>query len=221
MIIKFVKRILVMFILFSSMAACGGTDKAQWTEEVRSWDGSVFQLEGRGGIGSNGWPTAHRGKIRYVEYYHRPTQAYWRSSGGYRPIIFDLVNGVPYVVILIDNDMQCYLLNYPEEGLLIYKWNKTIGWQSVKPTELSLKFEFNLMEQMFDTRNKKDDVKGFVSLRTKAIREGGDRVGDFAKWKAEYGSTCEKVKIQVMKGRKLSTDEKVPSFEGFHGNPNF
>lgn len=76
MIIKCVKRTFLMFILFFSMVACSGTDKAQWTEEVRSWDGSVFHLEGRGEIGSSGWPTAHRGTMRYVEYYHRPTQAY-------------------------------------------------------------------------------------------------------------------------------------------------
>jgi hypothetical protein len=218
MLIKYHKSFFLLLITIFFMTGCNGSDTARWTEEVKSWNGSVFQLEGRGEIGSSGWPTAHRGAIRYVEYHHRSTQAYWKSSGEYQPIIFDLVNGVPYVVIVISNDFECYMTNYPEQGLLIYKWNISNGWQSVKAENLPPKFEFNLMEQMFNTRDKSRDVKGFVSLSTKVIREGGDRIGDFKKWKDSYGSECEK---QKRLGGTWKTDAKVPNYLGFHGKPNF
>lgn len=200
----------------SALSGCFSSDTARWTEEVRSSNGTMFQLEGHAEIGSNGWPTQHRGNLHYIEYYHRPTKAYWRSPGGFNPVTFDIVNGVPYVVILVANSLECSLMNYPEQGLLIHRWNSANGWERVQSTELPTNLEMNLMQQVFDVRDKIGDAQGFISFDRKSYREG-DRIGELTRWINEYGNSCEKYR----KIGPVQTDVKAPEFVGFHGKPNF
>ena len=212
-----IKTLFITSIIAASTGGCSTSDTARWTEEVKSWDGTVFQLEGRAERGADGFPIAHRGPMHYIEYYHRPTKAYWRSPGGYFPRIFDLVNGVPYVVIHINNESQCMILNYPEKSLLIYRWDSTKGWQSVNSNELPPNLEWNVMSLIFDSQDKTKDKRGFISLNNK-VAEEGTRVGEFGTWNMQWGNNCAKQKLSGLKGE---TTQIAPNFLGFHGTPNF
>jgi hypothetical protein len=208
---------LLLAVLSLQLSACSGTDAARWTEEVRSSDGTIFQLEGRGEIGANGWPLQHRGSVRYVEYYHRQSGAYWRSGGGYRPVIAELAGGSLYMVVLVASPVGCYLTGFPEKGVLVHRWNPKNGWEHVDVSKMPSGMEFNMLQQIFDGRSKHGDIQGYITLAEKFGHEG-NRTGELARWVERNGNYCSAEKAV---GATVQTDAKPPQLTGFHGKPDF
>lgn len=199
------------------LSACSNVDTARWTEEVKSWDGHVFQLEGYAEKDKGGWPLSHRGMTRFIEYYHRESGAYWKQPYGYQPVLFDIFNGRPVVVVQANSDSQCMLHGFPPEGALAFAWGVN-GWVQVPFNGLPVdKMTFNVLRRIFDQEDSKKDARGHISLVDKRQRDLGDI--RLSEWMLESGRTCAGVKEQVERGRK-SDIPPAPVLTGFHGRPD-
>ncbi|MBC7859451.1 MAG: hypothetical protein H7Z39_11885 [Burkholderiaceae bacterium] len=197
--------------LLSGASACSRNDTAVWIEEVESRDGSVFQLEGKGERGASGFPFAHRGGIGYQSYYHRLSKAYWKAPAPYYPEVFDLVDGVPYVVVALRGNMLCHLLDYPANSLLVFRWTDKAGWERAPSDVLPHGLHLNILSEVFSERDKARDVRGFVSLQSKNPYGVKETLADSIR---KGGDLCEK-----LRGGSIKTDYVVPRLTGFHGRP--
>lgn len=215
-------------VLIASLASCSpGPDVARWTEEVRSHDGSIFLLEGRSMQARQAIVLfQHRGPLISDEYYHRASGAYWKSPGsGFSPAGFDLVAGVPYMVVPVGSEIVCIWFDFPEKDLLIYRWQNQ-GWRRARYADLPPGFDFNLLNGIFDERDRKRDVSGYVSLETKRSRDGeaGGGIKGFLErrnsgtWCASHKARYEKLGLKPLEA--FRTTETPPKLEGSHGTPD-
>jgi hypothetical protein len=168
-------------------------DVAAWKEEVKLHDGRVIVLERKGTKGSSGFPVEHRGTVRYWEMCYRPMNVYWKSGGVFQPEIFDIVNGVPYVMVPVGGCSVCQLYDYPEKSAMFFRFEKE-GWKRISFAEFPRELDTNLLRRVFDRRDKREDVKGYLNLESKAKRQGDPREwgGTFRQWmEGERGRQCE------------------------------
>ncbi len=218
-----------IFPVVSLLACSPGPDVVRWTEEVRSHDGSIIVLEAKAARARA--PIVlfeHRGPITLVEYYHRPSGAYWKSPGaGFMPAVFDLIDGVPYVVVPVGSEIVCIWFDFPERDLLIYRWQDS-GWRRATYAELPADLDFNLLHGIFNERDRSDDVSGLVTLEIKAQRDGSRGSGGGMKrfldrtkggtWCAGHKARYEKLGVKPLEA--FRTDETPPPLEGTHGTPD-
>lgn len=197
------------------LSACSNVERAQWTEEVKSWDGHIFQLDGYAEQDKSGYPLAHRGTTRFIEYYHRETGAYWKQPYGYQPAIFDLVAGRPVALVSVSSDGKCFDYGHPPLGLVAFEWTQR-GWERIDPESLPIdKMTFNLLRSIFDRKDATKDAQGFISLSEKRQRDpGGIRLAD---WVDETGRRCLEVKRRPGQGRY--DGPPPPVLAGLHGQP--
>lgn len=196
------------------LAACSRVDTARWTEEVKSWDGRVFQLEGYAEQDKSGWPLSHRGTTRFIEYYHRESGAYWKQEYGYHPMVFDIVDRRPVVLLRANSDGQCYRYGYPPLGLIAFRWSG-IGWEQIPLDGLPInEMAFNVLEGIFRREDAVRDAKGLVTLAEKRQRDLGEI--RLTQWIEQSGKRCAKVKEQ---GLKVDAPPP-PVLTGSHGRPN-
>lgn len=225
------KRVHWFFVVLLPVAlllGCSpGADVVRWTEEVKLHDGSAITLEARAKRGRESIVLfQHRGPITSIEYFHPPTKAYWKSPGaGFMPTAFDLVDGVPYVVIPVVSEIVCIWFDFPEKDLLVYRWQDT-GWRRVSFAELPPEVDFNLLVGIFNERDRSGDVSGLVTLEFKAQRDGtrGGRLRGFLE-RHEGGTWCAQNKARYEKlGKKplevFQTTRTPPELKGSHGAPD-
>lgn len=196
-----------------ALSACSNVDTARWTEEVKSWDGHVFQLEGYAERDKSGWPLSHRGTTRFIEYYHPASGAYWKQQYGYHPAVFDFVGGKAIVLIEANTAGKCFLQGYPPLALLALRWTGT-GWEQISVDGLPIeKMGFNVLRQIFDRKDSAKDAHGYVSLTEKRRRDPGEIL--LPDWINEWGRSCVKAKEQGLGVDGLAP----PVLTGSHGSP--
>lgn len=202
----------VLFVALT-LAACSNVDTARWTEEVKSFDGRVFVLEGYAERDRTGYPLEHRGPVRFIEYYHKDSGAYWKQTFGYHPAVFDVLDGSPIVLVTVETDGQCYQHGFPPLGLIGFRWVDG-AWEQFVPDGLPVdKMTFNVLRRIFDRKDAAKDAQGFLSLSEKSKRDPGEiRLG---RWIEEWGKRCATAKQQG-----LQVDAPPPpTLVGSHGNP--
>lgn len=158
-------KILCIAALSISLAACASND-IRWTEEVKLSDGRIVQLQRHTEMTSHsGFPANRRGLYKSHEICYAPMNLHWKSSGGYRPDIFDIVDGKAYMHVPIYGCFQCKLHDYPETDALYFVWdNRT--WKQIKHDEFPEAPEWNLLYDSQATKAE-DDASGFVTLQGK------------------------------------------------------
>ena len=164
---------LLVIMLLAGVAGCSRVDTAEWSEEVQLHDGSVVVLDARAKRGSSGFPTAHRGGLISWELCFRPQKAYWKSSAAYKPIVFEIVNGKPYVVVPLGDCVECKLHNFPTFSALVYRWEGD-GWKRAAPEELPTSSTPNLLSTIWTDRDSSHDARGFYTLEMKRHRDWGN-----------------------------------------------
>lgn len=199
----------VLASLLVLIAGCYRTDSARWLEQVPSWDGTVFKLEGHAEI-----PTwlllPNRGPTTFVSYYHRPTGAFWKQGYGYRPLVFDLVKGTPIVILGMDSDGKCYWHGWPTTRLVAYRWTGN-GWEETSLSDLPIdKMRANLLTSIYHSRDASKDISGLITLPEKRGRGWLDL--PLNEWTVKYGAPCE---------RRVRFDNigPAPILTGSHGVP--
>lgn len=152
------------------MAACSRIDTAEWKEEVQLHDGRVVVLDARATRGRSGGLTAHRGALLTWELCYRPVKAYWKSSSLYKPDVFDIINGKPYVVVPLRSCLVCFIHGFPSFSALVYRWEGG-EWKPAMPEELPPRVTPNLLGNVWSSSDWRGDASGFYSLEGKRRRD--------------------------------------------------
>lgn len=162
-------RILAMVLLIA-VAGCSQVDTAEWSEEVQLHDGSVVVIDARATLGRYGFPTAHRGGRISWELCFRSQKAYWKSSAAYKPVVFEIVNGKPYVVVPLGDCVECKLHDFPTFSALVYRWEGN-GWKRAAPEELPATSTPNLLSNVWSASDSSRDASGHYTLGEKRKRD--------------------------------------------------
>lgn len=212
-VLETLRRGSLLAVVMLLATACSGDDHTAWTEEVLSHDGTVFTLEGEGVRRGGGFPTAHRGSIAYQSYFHRPSGAYWRAPGIIRPDIFELIDGVPHVILILQGSLICEHFGYPDNSLAAFRWSYRSGWQRVAISFPLENWHMNVLYQVFSARDRARDVKGHVSIE---FKESRDRKIILKDWVRDNGAFCSSKRT----GGRQVNDRVIPNLSGFHTRPD-
>ncbi|MBK5106454.1 MAG: hypothetical protein JJE42_19595, partial [Burkholderiales bacterium] len=119
---KTLAKAICLFALSAAFSACASND-IRWTEEVKLSDGRVIQIQRHVELTESGFPSQKRGLDRYQEICYPPMNIHWKSKGGYKPDIFDIVDGKAYMHVPIYDCFQCMLQGFPESDALYFVWH--------------------------------------------------------------------------------------------------
>ena len=140
----------------------------KWTEEVRLHDGKIIQIKRRMELTESGFPVQRRGRPKFHEFCYAPMGVYWKSRPGYRPELFDIVNGRAYAKVSLGHDCtRCMLHGYPESDALYFAWDGG-AWKKVEYKDFPSVLQLNLLLSA-QQANPADDAHGLVTLAEKEI----------------------------------------------------
>lgn len=186
-------------------AACAA-DEIKWTEEVKLSDGRVIQLQRKVQLTVSGFPVQERGFVKYSEMCYPPMNVRWKSSGGFQPDIFDIVDGKAYVHVPISGCISCNYFGYPATDAIYFVWEKGV-WKQIKHEEFPARSEWNLLiSPVAPAGHESDDPHGLLTLKDKERRPSGLRIEQQKKgWKRvnESGqgigrcNACRNVMVQM------------------------
>lgn len=192
------KVIKTFYLLCVSLAisACAGVgiagDHIRWTEDVKLSDGRVVQIQRHGELTDSGFPVQRRGFEKYYEICYPPMNIHWKSKGGYRPDIFDIVGGKAYMHVPVSSQHECREQGNPSPNALYFVWDNG-QWKRIKHEEFPAASEWNLLMQTssglpssdprgqitIQDKTKVDMYSGFdFSLRFEQQRLGWKRVNE-------------------------------------------
>lgn len=175
--------LLVILATALSVTACAANE-IKWTEEVKLSDGRVIQLQRKVELTESGFPVQERGLIKNYEMCYAPMNVRWKSGQGFRPDIFDIVDGKAYVHVPIYGCASCYLFGYPKTDAIYFVWNNG-EWKQIKHEEFPAKSEWNLLMSLTaPAGHESDDPRGVVTLKDKEQRQSDLRIEQQKKgWK--------------------------------------
>lgn len=217
---RWVHALSVVVLAFAT-TSCSRIDTAEWKEEVRLNDGRIVVLDARATRGSWGGPTQHRGALLTWELCYRPAKAYWKSSAAYKPDVFEIVNGKPYVVVPLRSCLLCFIHGFPSFSALVYRWEGG-EWKPAMPEEFPSRVTPNLLSNVWSSSDWRGDASGFYSLEGKRRRDHEDdqtramRVKEFEQQVLER----EKGQCPTCKaaGETVTTTRKPGDFSGTHAS---
>ncbi|WP_310451294.1 hypothetical protein [Sulfuritalea sp.] len=162
----------VFYRLFASLLIAGcaglgaGGNDLHWTEEVKLSDGRIIQVQRKTEIAKHaGFPANRRGLYKSHEICYAPMNLRWKSVGGYRPDIFDIVDGKAYMHVPIAGCEECRLHGFPATGAHYFLWEGG-QWKRIRHEEFPVASEWNLLWDS-QSAHEEDDVRGFLSLANK------------------------------------------------------
>lgn len=144
-----------------------GGDHIRWIEEVKLSDGSVIQIQRHAELTGSGFPVDKRGSYKYHEICYPPLGIHWKSRGGYRPDIFDIVDGKAYIHVPVSSQLQCYEQGSPDHGAIYFVWEQG-RWQRIEREAFPARSEWNLLMQT-SGGTRSTDPKGLVALADKDV----------------------------------------------------
>ena len=164
---------LVWMFLVLLLAGCGGTDKAKWSEEVLLHDGKKIVVKMEATRNSSGFPDSRRGSYKRYEIEFPSLNVTWREEkiGGTIPKAVEVVNGLPYVVLLITGCGMCEQQGYPDPSLVIWRWSGQ-KWEEAAYRDLPPNIRLNILGAPWDMHHdgpkmETYDLSGFYSLERK------------------------------------------------------
>lgn len=162
---KIIARMFCFALLEVSLVACASND-IRWTEEVKLSDGRVVQIQRHVELTESGFPAQRRGVDKYQEICYPPMNIHWKSKGGYKPDIFDIVDGKAYIHVPISACVQCMLHGYPETDALYFRWDNG-QWRRIRHNEFPNASEWNLLMQT-SRGSTETDPQGLITIKDKA-----------------------------------------------------
>lgn len=162
---------LIIALAVPVIAACAPTE-IKWTEEVKLHDGRVIQIKRSTALSPIGFPTSSRGRPRYHELCYAPMGLYWRSNPGYRPELFDVVDGKAYVRVPLRGCGYCKLHDFPKTNSLYFVWDRG-GWKQIPAEAFPPALRFNLLSASYSDDDGSRDARGLIRLPEKEERDAG------------------------------------------------
>lgn len=187
-------------------ASCAGIsmggDHVRWTEEVKLSDGKVIQIQRHVEIGAPMGRLEDRGSPRYHEICYPPMGIHWKSQPGYKPDIFDIVDGKAYMHVPISDCFSCERYGYPSTNAIYYVWEKG-RWKQITHDEFPTSSEWNLMMQVMRGPSK-NDPNGLISITDKSAGKWQDDSLSYEQkrfgWKRVSESYSQRGRCEACKG---------------------
>jgi hypothetical protein len=184
-----------------SLAACASND-IRWTEEVKLSNGQVIQIQRHVELTESGFPAQKRGFDKYQEICYPPMNIHWKSKGGYKPDIFDIVDGRAYMHVPISDCFSCERYGYPSTDALYFVW--TDGkWKRITHEEFPEMSEWNLLMQT-KRGSRETDPQGLITIKDKTTGKWTDSTLRFDQkrlgWKRVSESSLRKGRCSTCRG---------------------
>jgi hypothetical protein len=151
--------------LSAALTAFAGND-IRWTEEVKLSDGRIIQVQRRTELTESGFPVQKRGFYKYHEICYPPMGIHWKSKPGYRPDIFDIVDGKAYVHVPITGCTECMLLGYPASDALYFVWEEG-RWRRIAHEQFPENSVWNMVISVSSNSARIEKLNGFVAWEDK------------------------------------------------------
>jgi hypothetical protein len=162
---KTLTNVLWLFWLNATLSACANND-LRWTEEVKLSDGRIIQVQRKTEMTTHsGFPANRRGLYKSHEICYPPMNIRWKSTGGYIPDIFDIVDGRAYMHVPISDCFSCERYEYPSTDAVNFVWENGT-WKRIRREDFPEASEWNLLLDS-QAAHEEDDVRGFLSLPSK------------------------------------------------------
>ncbi len=165
-------KYLVFMLLVVPISGCAGNDHIRWTEEVKLSDGQVIQIQRHVELTESGFPVSRRGFDKYHEICYPPLGIHWKSRGGYKPDIFDIVDGKVYVHVPVTSEFECRQQGSPETGAIYFVWEDG-RWQRITHEEFPAAAEWNLLMSA-KGGSTSTDARGLITLTDKTTGKWND-----------------------------------------------
>ena len=153
----------LMVIVFGSMAMTGCDVSRNWTEEVRLADGSLIVINRKMVRERFGEP-GHPGRVLRQEIEYDKPGGVIRWSGDIDPLIFDFVNGKPYVVAFLSTGEDCERYGRPNSPFIFFE-RKENEWLRIYAKDMPDHLEFNLLRNAWNIAN------GRITLALKRMED--------------------------------------------------
>lgn len=161
---KIIPRMICLALFGASLAACASND-VRWTEEVKLSNGQVIQIQRHVELTESGFPTQRRGLDRYQEICYPPMNIHWKAKAGYKPDIFDIVDGKAYMHVPLGACAECAAHGYPSPNALYFVWDNR-QWRRIRHEEFPEKSEWNLLMQT-KGGSSETDPQGLITIEDK------------------------------------------------------
>lgn len=136
--------VLSIAMIASGCAGVGiARDHIRWTEEVKLSDGKIITLQRHTELTESGFPVQRKGFYKYHEICYPPMNIQWKSKPGYRPDIFDIVDGKAYMHVPVSSQYECWEQGNPSPNALYFVWDNG-QWKRIKHEEFPATAEWNL-----------------------------------------------------------------------------
>ncbi|WP_310451298.1 hypothetical protein [Sulfuritalea sp.] len=200
-------RTLCVVCVCLSIAGCagsgvGGSEHVRWTEEVKLSDGKVIQIQRHVEIGAPMGRLEERGSPRFHEICYPPMGIHWKSKPGYKPDIFDIVDGKAYMHVPISDCFSCERYGYPSTNAVYFVWDQG-QWKRITHDEFPAASEWNLMMQVMRGPSK-NGPNGMISIADKTTGKWQDDSLSYEQkrfgWKRVSESYSQKGRCEACKG---------------------
>jgi hypothetical protein len=168
---KTLAQILCLIALSSAFSACASND-IRWTEEVKLSDGRVIQIQRHVELTESGFPMQRRGLDRYQEICYPPMNIHWKAKAGFKPDIFDIVDGRAYMHVPLGACAECSAHDYPSPNALYFVWDNG-KWRRIRYEEFPETSEWNLLMQT-KGGSKETDPQGLITIEDKTTGKWTD-----------------------------------------------
>lgn len=142
-------------------------DIAEWTEEVRLFDGRTVVVWRKATAYAGGFPNSKRGSDISTEFKFEPLGIVWKhemNDGNLRhPRAFEIVNGVPYIVLYVGDDPDLFCRGKaPTQYLAQFlKWSNG-RWVEIAQTDFPADKALLNLYVGYWGHTAKGDAKGLV-----------------------------------------------------------
>lgn len=155
------------------------TDVAEWTEEVSLHDGQMITVWRRARACVSGFPNAQRGRDIDFELRYEALGVRWTGSAGRIPIAFDIVGGVPYLVLDMGDRESCQS-KPPSNYLAHFLAFREKQWHEVPQSEVPVANLLLNLHTEYWGHTARDDAKGLVSWESKyTLGKKGESLKDY------------------------------------------
>lgn len=161
-----------LILLTLPILGCAGNDHIRWTEEVKLSDGQAIQIQRHVELTESGFPVSRRGFDKYHEICYPPLGVHWKSRGGYKPDIFDIVDGKAYVHVPVSSPSECAQQCSPETGAIYFVWEDG-RWKRISHEEFPAAAEWNLLMRATGSSTS-TDARGLITLTDKTTGKWND-----------------------------------------------
>lgn len=157
----------VWLLVLGTLIGCGPKyDVAEWTEELLLHDGKSITVWRRAVAKSGGFPEPRGANLEF-ELKYEPMGVHWKG-GAFRPLVsFDLVDGVPHLVVYVLDRETCQRMRKTDIRAEYYKWQHN-QWVQVPLEEFPVQVVRHNLWESYWGREPENDAKGHITWQRKS-----------------------------------------------------